>query len=354
MGLLNRKKKVLFYAKVPMNYVMIEPIYNRIKNDPRLQIWFTGKLQGDKDARRLYQLFGFTSERVVQNRYARKLRWDLYISPDFMVTGKRARVKVHTFHGASIRNVAISPRVLDFDKLFLIGPYMKRRLISAGIVEKGDPRLEMIGMPKIDCLVDGTLRKEVIQKRLRLDPSLPTVLYAPTWTEQSSLYTHGEALMKELSAEPVNFLIKLHDNSYDPRKNSIDWREKLKEIQGENVRIVRDFNVAPALFVSDLLISDASSVSSEFLLLDRPIVFMDVHEMFPEWIMADLETWGRKTGVVVQGVPELIETVLSELGRPDRLGRIRREAAADLFYDPGRATDRAVAKVYEFLEMEPL
>jgi len=134
MGMMNRRKRILFYAKVPMNYVMIEPIYRRIKEDQRLQIWFTGKLQGDKDARRLYQLFGFTSERIIQNRYARKLRWNLYISPDFMVTGKRARVKVHTFHGASIRNVAISPRVLDFDRLFLIGCYLKRGFIEAGIV----------------------------------------------------------------------------------------------------------------------------------------------------------------------------------------------------------------------------
>ena len=271
-----------------------------------------------------------------------------------MVTGKRARVKVHTFHGVSFRNVAISPRVRDFDKLFVVGPYMKRRLIESRTLEAGDPRFEMIGMPKLDRLVDGTLRREVIRKRLRLDPGLPTVLYGPTWTERSSLYTHGEALMKALAREPVNLLIKLHDNSYDPRKNSIDWREKLKTIEGERVRVVRDFNVAPSLFVSDLLISDASSVANEFLVLDRPIVFVDVPEMFPEWEMTDLETWGRKTGTLVKAVPELVEAVRAELKKPGRLGPVRKAAAADLFHDPGHATDRAVRKLYELLDLEPL
>ncbi len=341
-----------------MNVALVRPVLERLLRDTRLEISLTGKLAGRGEAsavRRMYGSFGYDGarvERFVRNAVARIRAWDLYLSPDFHLTGKRARAKVHLFHGVSFRNVAVSKRARRFDRLFLIGEYMRRRFIELKILPEGDPRCERVGMPKVDCLVDGSLDVRAIRERLSLDPTRPTVLYAPTWTEKSSLYTMAEALLKGLGREPVNVLVKLHDNSYDPRKNSIDWERRMPEILPSNARLVRDFDSSPSLAASDLLVSDASSVSNEYLLLDRPIVFADVPELFHDWRGTDLETWGRKVGRIGRTPKEVIDLVREELASPRSKSEIRRAAADDLFYSPGTATARAVDAVYRALDLE--
>ena len=47
----------------------------------------------------------------------------------------------------------------------------------------------------------------------------------------------------------------------------------LPPLLGERQRLVRGFDSNPYLAAADLLISDASSVANEFLVLDRPLVF---------------------------------------------------------------------------------
>ena len=42
---------------------------------------------------------------------------------------------------------------------------------------------------------------------------------------------------------------------------------------------IEENDVTPLLFLADLLMTDASSVSSEYSLLDRPMVFLDVPKL---------------------------------------------------------------------------
>src|SRR5207244_9536558 len=81
-------------------------------------------------------------------------------------------------------------------------------------------------MPKADCLVDGSLDRDKILTSLGLDPSRPTLLYAPTWTPYSSLNVMGEELVAELVRSEFNLIVKLDDNSLDlDHRNSggVDW-----------------------------------------------------------------------------------------------------------------------------------
>jgi CDP-glycerol glycerophosphotransferase len=209
-------------------------------------------------------------------------------------------------------------------------------------------------MPKTDCLVDGSLDRAAVLQTLGLDPARPTILYAPTCSEHCSLYTLGMDLMRAVASRPVNFLIKLHDDSFDPRYNPVDWTEALKEFDGSaNVRVIRDPDVCPYLVASDALITDASSVAYEYTLLDRPLVFCDVPELLRKYGQLDLETWGRRMGHVVATIPELHAALDDALANPARHGELRRAAAADLFYNPGHAADRAIEEIYGLLEIAP-
>ncbi len=175
------------------------------------------------------------------------------------------------------------------------------------------------------------------------DPVEPTVLYAPTWGEGSSLDAWGRHLLGVLADRPEQVLVKLHDNSYDARKTSTDWAAALAEIEGPRLKIVRDADVRPALAAADVLVSDASSVANEFLLLDRPIVFADCPGLLDRVAKrADLETWGRKTGRVAADPAGLSAALDAGRSDPDEHAEVRRAAAEDIFHDPGGATERAV------------
>jgi len=94
-------------------------------------------------------------------------------------------------------------------------------------------------------------------------------------------------------------------------------------------------------------------VANEFLLLDRPILFIDVPALFERYKdTIDLGGWGRRTGEVVTTYEELIQALRQALQSPQENSEIRREAAADIFYNPGRATRAAMAAIYRVLNLE--
>ncbi|RMF97441.1 MAG: hypothetical protein D6734_02145 [Candidatus Schekmanbacteria bacterium] len=355
---MKKQRKILFFGISPMNYFIFKPIHQFLKKDKRIEIFFTSKYEGSKNPKKLfYSKLGMYEEKLVHLRLAPLKKFDLYISPDIMMVGKRCKVKVHTFHGVSFKGKAYSEKVYSFDKLFITGEYMRRKFINDGILRENDERIEKIGMPKLDALVNNTLKREEILSSLSLNPNLPVVIYAPTWSQKSSLYSVGEELLKKLSRENINLLAKLHDHSYDLRRNPVDWAKKLSEIEQErrNFRVVRDYDIIPYLFSSDLLISDLSSVANEFLLLDRPIVFIDTPKLEERYKNSiELKTWGRKSGYIAKGVDEIIDAVKRGLTHPEEHSEIRRKMAEDLFYNIGCATKKAVESIYRYLEMEEM
>ena len=218
-------------------------------------------------------------------------------------------------------------------------------------------------MPKVDCLADGSLDTAAIRKELDIDNDLPTVLYAPTRsvTSGTSLEHAGEEIIKTISRMNINFIIKLHDRNYRMwrRKNPVDWRHKLAEMKTPNMRIITGYDICPAFAVSDLLVSDISSVTYEFCILDRPVIFYHIDQMIEKavekeckrWGSAesDLTAWGRNCGQVVYNVQELKDAIEYGLNHPEEKSDIRGEFAQKFFYNIGHATEKAVEKIYELL-----
>jgi CDP-glycerol glycerophosphotransferase (TagB/SpsB family) len=241
---------------------------------------------------------------------------------------------------------------------------MKQKFMETWGLSDDDPRFEMIGMPKLDRLVDGSLHRRMVEESLNIDRSLPTVIYAPTRPTRtsSSLAMAGEEIISTISEMNVNFLVKLHDRAYrEWRSRSSDWRAILKRLEKQNVRIVEDYDIVPYLYVSDLLVSDISSVVNEYTLLDRPIVLFDVprliqfhkrKEIERGLSSSDLEEWGRDVGTVVKDMEGLKGAIERGLSHPEEKRDIRREFAERFFFQPGSATDRAVQKIYELLGLE--
>ena len=104
----------------------------------------------------------------------------------------------------------------------------------------------------------------------------------------------------------------------------------------------------PLLYLADLLISDASSVSNEYSLLDRPIVFIDTPMLIAQAQAAadsavDLDTWGRRGGIVASAPDAVVRVVEAGPREPQQYSDVRRAMAKDFFYNPGTAADSAMS-----------
>ncbi len=346
-----RSKRLLFTGYAPVHFVCFRPIYQRLSKVPGLTIHLSGEPSkegsegGPAAAADLYRPFRLSQSQVLPLDKALQGDYDMVVCAH--VSGyfpARDRERVQIFHGLSFRNMAVRRDVLIYDHLFITGAYMMRAFRQARLLRPDDPRCVPIGFPKVDGLVNGTLDRRAILGRLGLSGRRPIILYAPTGQRSNSLETVGEEVMRRLGRTGrYDILIKLHDH---PKDKFINWPARMRPLLDGHMRLVRDYDIVPYLFIADLLITDASSVSSEYSLLDRPMVFLDVPELLEaarqKGVILDLETWGRRGGITVRWPDEAVEAVAWSLAHPKDGSEVRRAMALDLFYNPGRATHAAV------------
>ena len=60
------------------------------------------------------------------------------------------------------------------------------------------------------------------------------------------------------------------------------------------MRVITDYDICPAFYVSDLLVSDVSSVTYEFCALDRPMIFFHIDQMVDLVEKKERERWGNE------------------------------------------------------------
>jgi hypothetical protein len=344
-----RRVSVAFRAKRPMNYEMFRPYHERLRADSRFDVTLYGKSHGHSD---LAVLEAALPARRRPNWMCKFSAPDVLFCTDFLLPTSRARHPIQIFHGTSIKNYELNARVHDYECVFALGPYMIRRWVEKGFFEEGDPRIRKVGFAKTDRLTNGALDARRTRAECGLDPDLPTLVYAPSWGAESSLDRYGEALLTALHGWGGNTLVKLHDNAYDPRYARRDWRAFLDGLVGPRFAAPRSWDVIPFLQAADLLVTDISSVGFEFLQLDRPILFMTFEGQLVRWENADLETWGRKTGTLVDDPARLPAEIDRALASPGAQGEIRRAACADIYFNVGRATDAGMRELYGLLGME--
>ncbi|MBI4880276.1 MAG: CDP-glycerol glycerophosphotransferase family protein [Planctomycetes bacterium] len=357
--------KILFYAESPVKYAMFRPIQRLMAEDARIQFFFAGRLRGGVSSRRMAATLGVEGARPIRRGLSALCAFDLFVTADYDIWGAYEKSglpigrtpRVQIFHGASVRNGAVQPKMARYHHLFVIGPYMYRAFVANGYFADGEARLAKVGMPKTDRLLDGSLDAGAIRAALRLDPARPTVMLAPTWLRDSPMNEYGMELIEQLAAGPWNVIIKLHDKFFDPRFNIADWRSRLAGCaRRANCRVASDeYDAVPLLYVSDVLISDVSSIANEFALLDRPLVFLRVPEreaLAERFPRVDLETWGQRAGEVVSSAAACVAAVERALSDPAARGDIRRALAADIFYNPGSAAPAAARRLYQILGLE--
>jgi CDP-glycerol glycerophosphotransferase (TagB/SpsB family) len=358
------RKRILFDAVSPMSFAVFRPLYERLRLDNRLELWFTahGAIWTPEE---IFGTHGI-SEHIVSASAAARMKADAYVNTDFwdMTWLHRRTRRVHLFHGVAGKYgldapIDLAPTIGAFDCLMFANADRRTRYIEAGLVPDDDVKAALVGYPKMDQLVDGSLDRREIARGLALDPAVPAVIYAPTWSPYSSLNAMGEETVERLTAEGLQVIVKLHDRSYDRRERGsggIDWAARLAKYSTHPlVRVVRDADGSPFMTVADVMVSDHSSIAFEYMLLDRPIVVIDRPDLIAKaGISADKVNRLREASDVADDAVAMTRAVVAALQRPERLSAQRRRTAGELFYRPGSATDRAVQLIYRLIGLPAL
>jgi len=354
------RRRLLVNARTPMNYATLASIIERMQRDERCEFFFTSSEEPSRtesvyvDAKQPFEF--------VTPLQASLMQIDVYLAADFLwLSLPRGARRVQTFHGVAgkYRTVYDSPSesMRGWDRLFFINERRLRHFVDSGAIEDNSPAARLIGMPKLDCLVDGSLKRDQLLAEMGVDPARKTILYAPTWSPHSSVVSMGEELVQRLGDAGYALIVKLHDRSRHLEyihSGGVDWGARLEPLLKKFGGVLASgHNSSLYLAAADLMITDHSSVGFEYLLLDWPLLRIHVPELIEN---TDIEPSYvdllASASTSVTSADELVSAVERAFAEPRENSATRIAVANEMFYRPGTATDRAVKELYELLELE--
>jgi hypothetical protein len=356
IGRLSPNRDVLVELRTPVYHAVLAPIADALSATAGVRVWYTG--EEPERVRGLVPKGQFLRHAEVEWR-----RFDLYLNGDPWAAARLRRCahRVNFFHGVAGKYDLDSPAGLpldfeSYDRVAFINRDRLARYLAAGIVTPQQAAL--VGYPKLDRLATGGFDAGAIRAAAGLEPGRPVVLYAPTYSEASSLHLAGEAIVESLVAAGFGVIVKLHDRSLDPdpRYNAgIDWRARFAALVQRagpgRLHFAEVADASPLLAAAAVMITDHSSVGFEYLVLDRPLIVFDAPDLAgAARINLEKVALLRSAATVVRTADEAARAAAHAVAEPGALGAARRRVASELFHEPGGATGRAVALLRDLLD----
>jgi len=353
-------RDVAFDASTAMEYGMMAPVHRRLLTDARVRTWLMSSAHADR-VREIFQAAP-SGTPVLSPRAAMTRRFDACVTAHFhWATLPRGTRRVQMFHGVAGKFGPEFDRpetsMREWDRLFFINRRRLHNFVASGAIDRDSSAIRLVGMPKSDCLVDGSLTRAGVLASNGMDPARTTILYAPTWTRFSSLNLMGEDVVRRLIEAGYRVLVKLHELSLNPlfiNSGGVDWIRRLQPLLAAgDGHLIQSSDASPWLVAADALITDHSSIGFEYMLVDRPLIRINVPELISAThISTEYVDLMVAASTTVHTATEAVAAVDRGVANPAQGSTARRAVAAELFHDAGRATDRAVAELYELIELD--
>lgn len=197
---------------------------------------------------------------------------------------RRGSIYLQTWHGTPLKKIAndkITNKDLSKNKKkkntlldtcywdFLISPSDEVSNILSKAFNIDKKIIIKTGYPRNEILLDYTKQdKKEVLKNLKIKTNKKIILYAPTFRDDEkdsfNLKLNYNKLFERLSQDYI-ILIRMHSNVEEVENNFFD---------GEFTFNVSSYDDVQELYIiSDLLITDYSSVFFDYALLERPMLF---------------------------------------------------------------------------------
>jgi len=314
----------LLFATERYALPILRPLARALRRAGHEPYWF---LAGDTGAR-----LSSAEPRLVRVAEVRELRPCAVFSVANWTPHFFPGAKVQVFHGFNVekRNAAHGHfRIRGLFDLYCTQGPATTGPFRALAEQHGHFAVAETGWPKLDPLFapdDGSAAA------FRSTDGRPMVMYAATFTERLSSAPHLHDEIARLVARGDRYwLLTLHP------KSAPNLVARYRALAGPNARFVEAEDLVPAERAADVLVSDTSSVISEFVVQGKPVVTF--RNRAPRPHMLDIDA------------PEALDAALARALAPeaDWLAALRREADAIHPSRDGRASERVIAATLDLI-----
>ncbi len=304
-----------------------------------------------------------------------KTDFDIFLTTEQYILGIENVYSICLFHGQPSKGLTFNKNIINsFDAFFLYGKLHKNTYYDfiKTFSLKHPKTLELfeVGYSKTDELFNNRFDKNEFLSSLKLDISKKTILYAPAFNEYASLREIGIEIIEEIaSLTNYNIIAKLAIDCLEPTTNyyatgGIDWFTEIGKLQKKysNLILYKELNINKALLCSDILITDISSVSFDFLVLDKPVIFINTPKFFSIYLQkyypeANTKSWeneiytngGKEFGISIDNVSEFKNAIFEVENNPNKYPLNKEKINDILLYNKGKGAEKAVDKINELL-----
>lgn len=191
---------------------------------------------------------------------------------------------VYLGHGDSDKPPSYNPTHAMYDQIFTAGPAANRRYAEHGVLID-EQKFRVVGRPQVEVITPA----EPERISALVDGADPVVLYAPTWrghvteTALSSL-DRAEAIVHAVLRRGAVMIFRPHPFSYEDETDTAII-ERVKQILAEDARrsgrqhrfgaaAETELDAFGCMNAADAMISDVSSVVSDFLFSGKPFAMV--------------------------------------------------------------------------------
>ncbi len=254
-------------------------------------------------------------------------------------------------HGDSDKIASVSPTFRQYDKNFVAGQAAIDRFAKHGVLTRADqfvivsrPQLESVHMAAAPI---GTI-------------SAPTVLYSPTWSgfyEDSnySSLSAGRRIVEALLARGCTVVFRPHPYSGRHKGNAEACVEIIEALTADAkvtgrahisaTRAEIEMSVVDCFNACDAMISDVSSVVSDFLISDKPFAMGAVSAHGDAFLAEFPLAEAAYVFDVADGEAVGLEAVLDDMLGPDSKAESRRSLRS--YYLSDTPTDKVAERFIE-------
>lgn len=341
------------------------PIYEEMKKDPELEIYF----RVGPNQKRFLGIFLISQKKNIEKKLS---KMDIPVTDnikdfDAVICGTTLK-NPKAYGDAILCNVDHGPGF----KTLRYREFLKQKDIQYHVFVEGKYRVEKfqkyeldkiekiydVGLPKLDPFFKDEFDKSMIISKYKLDPDKKTVLYAPSY-KPTSIFEIAKSIHK--IAEKYNVIIKLHPYSWNGKYASHAQHKVFEKLTEKYPNIIlvpkKDHSMMPFLYIADTMISDGSSVINEFLALGKCGIIYDLdhgslkHSDGQPLLEDDPKDWLKDSFVHIDDGSKLEEAVESALNPSDsRLEALEKDKNYIFSFTDGKSGERVKSKIKEILE----
>ena len=250
--------------------------------------------------------------------------------PKYLYKNKKSKY-IQTWHGTPLKKLALDMKTIDmggsndietYHKNFKKSSSMWDYFISQNAFSSEtfkrcfayDGEMLEIGYPRNDKLLNTTPSEVYeLKRKMGLPLNKKIILYAPTWRD-NQFYKQGEYkfastmdfdLLREKLCDDYVMIVKYHYLI----KDSVDW----SQYEGFVYQYDEECDIADLYLVSDMLITDYSSVMFDYSVLNRPMIFFayDIDEYMNDLRGFYFDFKAEAPGPIVMDNEALVEAIVA-------------------------------------------